>query len=96
MADKVKLEVECPPCGGTGIYHSYAEPEGVGVVCRDCRGEGKTTIEYTPFTGRKPAVGIETVYATSRIFTNIGPVGESVSYEAFLAGERPPYPESDN
>lgn len=96
MTDKVKLEVECRPCGGTGVYRGYAEPKGVGVVCRDCLGEGRTTIEYTPFTGRKPAVGIEKVYATSRIFSNIGPVGEFVSYEAFLAGERPRYPQSDD
>jgi hypothetical protein len=28
-----KLQVQCGACGGTGVYHGFAEPKGIGVVC---------------------------------------------------------------
>ncbi len=85
------VATECKPCGGTGIYHGFAEPAGVGVVCIKCSGTGRVDIEYTPFTGRKQAKHTHTVRLSkgSLVATGIGPTGSEVTYEEFLAGRLP-------
>ena len=87
----VEVEVECGACGATGIYHGFAEPEGVGVVCSRCKGKGKIKISYTPFTGRKIRSDIKKVRLSKGSFigTGIGPVGEEISYEEFFNGKMP-------
>jgi len=85
------IDVECGPCKGTGIYKNFAEPDGVGVVCLNCNGSGKTKLTYRPFTVRKIRDDIKTVRlsAGSFIVTGIGPKGRSVSYKDFLSGKMP-------
>jgi hypothetical protein len=90
--DKVKQSVkaECGACGGTGIYHGFAEPKGVGVVCLQCDGTGCAVIEYTPFTSRKRRNDITTVQRSRGAFImNCGPGGNSVTYSDFLNGKMP-------
>ena len=91
QGQKATVEAECSSCSGTGVYRGFAEPKGVGVVCLNCDGEGKRTIEYKLFTGRKRCDGVQEVRrsAGSFIATGVGPAGESVTYEEFLAGTMP-------
>jgi len=58
---------ECKSCRGTGIYKGFAEGEGVGVVCCDCRGSGKEIIvdNYTEFTGKKQRRDIDIVFQSN-------------------------------
>jgi endogenous inhibitor of DNA gyrase (YacG/DUF329 family) len=86
-----EIKVECPSCGGTGVYHGFAEPEGVAVVCLTCGGTGETIFRYKPFTGRKRRKGIHTVQLSrgSFILTGVGPCGTPVSYKEFLSGKMP-------
>ena len=56
---------ECSKCFGTGLYQGMGEREGVAVVCHQCLGTGSFTIEWEPFTGRKPMPGIERVFETN-------------------------------
>lgn len=91
MSEIVTIEVECNACGGTGIYHGFAEPEGIGVVCLACNGTGKVKLKYKPFTGRKMRKGIKTVQRSKGGFiaTGIGPIGKSITYDEFLKGKMP-------
>lgn len=87
----VTVEAECSACRGTGVYHGFAEPDGVGVVCLTCKGTGAMKLHYSPFTGRKTRKDIKTVRLSSGTFiaTGIGPCVGSVTYEEFLAGKMP-------
>lgn len=87
----MRVEAECTSCSGTGIYHGFAEPKGVGVVCLTCDGTGRREIEYVPFTGLKKRNDIQTVQRSrgSLIFAGVGPTGNAVSYDEFLNGKRP-------
>jgi hypothetical protein len=87
----VTIEVQCESCHGTGIYHGFAEPEGVGVVCLNCKGTGRRNLTYTPFTGRKVRTDINTVQLSrgSFIAIGVGPAGRSITYEEFLNGKMP-------
>ncbi len=89
--NQVTVKVECSTCGGTGIYHGFAEPEGVGVVCLTCVGTGEAELKYTPFTGRKECMNIHTIRQSrgTHIATGVGPTGASVTYKEFLAGKLP-------
>ena len=66
--NKMKVEVECPHCGATGLYVGFAEQDGAAVECMFCKGSGKLSVpneeanSYTSFTGRKALVGVERVY----------------------------------
>ena len=86
-----ELKVQCASCGGTGLYHGFAEPFGVAVVCLNCQGTGQSIIKYTQFTGRKVHKGIHTVRRSKGSFlaTGVGPTGNSISYDEFLAGKMP-------
>jgi len=81
----------CPSCDGTGIYRGFAEPPGVGVVCLTCNGKGSKEIRYEPFAGLRRREDVREVRRSAGSFlaTGVGPTGGSVSYEAFLRGERP-------
>ena len=85
------VKAECRSCRGTGLYRGFAEPEGVAVICLDCKGTGARDLEYTPFTQRKPRAGIRTVQrsAGALIIGRVGPTGGSISYEEFRAGKMP-------
>lgn len=85
------LTIECSSCSGTGIYRGFAEPPKVGVVCIYCAGLGCSTITYEPFTKRKKRNDVDIVRrsAGTFIFTGVGPVGSSVTYNEFLAGKLP-------
>lgn len=88
---KHTVNSECNACSGTGIYHGFAEPKGVGVVCLQCDGTGCATIEYTPFTQRKTRNDIAMVQRSRGTFLplGVGPAGNSVSYQDFLNGKMP-------
>lgn len=88
---KTTIDIECPSCGGTGLYAGFAEPKGTAVVCLTCSGTGKTQYSYTPFTHRKEKKGIHTVQRSrgSLIALGIGPTGGSVSYNDFQRGKMP-------
>lgn len=87
----VTIEIQCLDCQGTGIYHGFAEPVGVGVICLECNGKGGVKISYTPFTGRIIRDDIHTVYRSRGNFipTGIGPIGNSIAYQDFLKGKKP-------
>lgn len=51
----------CGPCAGTGLYHGFAEPRGVAVVCSYCVGRGWFIHGYQEFTARKQKRGIKAV-----------------------------------
>lgn len=85
------IKIECTSCSGTGIYRGFAEPQGVGVVCHSCNGTGAQDFKYAPFNGRAKRNDIQTVQRSrgTLIVTGVGPVGRSISYGQFLAGEMP-------
>lgn len=59
-----KQEAKCDSCEGTGIYMGYAEHDGAGVVCANCKGKGKITmkVEWEKFEGKSYRSGVERVY----------------------------------
>lgn len=76
---------------GSGLYRGFAEPEGVAVVCLNCKGSGCVEFSFTPFTRRKGKRGIQTVCqsAGSFVATGIGPTGRFVTYQEFQQGKMP-------
>jgi hypothetical protein len=82
---------QCEACNGTGIYHGFAEPKGVGVVCLGCKGTGGVKLEYVPWTHRKLRRDIKTVRCSRGTFivTGVGPIGGTVTYQQFLDGKMP-------
>ena len=89
--ENMTVQTQCKSCGGTGIYHGFAEPHGVGVVCLNCGGTGCYQLEYTPFEGRKHRYDISTVQRSrgSLLVTGVGPAGNAITYNDFLAGRMP-------
>ena len=83
-------EVQCPTCEGTGIYRGIAEPDGVGKVCRDCKGTAKQIRKFVPFTGRIVRNDVTHVVAADEgvLHTPYTEQG-SISYEDFLKGKLP-------
>lgn len=88
--DKI-IQIECTRCDGTGLYCGFAEPKGVAVVCLSCKGTGCEEYHYTPFTGRKPRRGVQTVQLSRGTFigTGVGPGGKAVTYAEFCEGKMP-------
>lgn len=79
---------QCDDCTGTGVYSGMCEGKGHAVVCLGCDGSGKAAFQYTPFTKRRRARGINTV-SRSRgrsLILGVGSVGERVTYREFLKG----------
>ena len=60
---RTEVLIECRSCRATGVYRGFAERDGAAVVCRICKGDGAESIAFTPFTGRRTADGVETVFA---------------------------------
>jgi hypothetical protein len=58
----IVVECECSRCDGTGLYQGMCEKDGAAVVCHYCAGSGKSSIQYTPFTGRKESKNINRVF----------------------------------
>lgn len=102
---KIKLDIECQSCRGTGVYVGIAEKDGAAVVCYTCKGTGceKYSFTYEPFKGRKERKGVSRVYKNTYGFC-IAPkvltlqIGgdvqidfskEGVSYQEFLKGKMP-------
>lgn len=86
-----QVESICHSCDGSGVYRGYAEPSGIGVICRNCKGEGKYVIEYVAFKGRRRRNDINEIFwsAGTSIDEGIGPTGKSVTYEEFFNGKKP-------
>ena len=63
---KIEMEIECPSCGGTGLYQGMGEGKGTAVICHSCEGSGSYmySYSYNDFTGRKIKEGIQRVYLT--------------------------------
>lgn len=103
MKKKIKMDIECQSCDGTGVYVGMGEREGASVICRICEGTGKENFvfEYNDFKGRKKRKGIKRVYlsgmgyciAPKKIkFEKQGEIDltkEGVSYKEFLLGQKP-------
>jgi hypothetical protein len=84
------IRIECASCDASGIYHGFAEPKGVGVICQSCGG-GAQDFHYAPFVKLARRNDIQTVRHSrgSLVATGVGPTGSSISYEEFLRGGRP-------
>lgn len=63
----IEFDQQCKDCNGTGIYIGLAERDGVGVVCRRCKGIGhhKVSIEYDDFEGLTPRANIKRIVRTN-------------------------------
>ena len=44
----MNLSIECPTCGGTGLYRGFMEAPGEYVVCVNCTGTGEKTLFLKP------------------------------------------------
>jgi hypothetical protein len=101
MSKEITIEIECPSCSGTGIYMGMGEKEGASILCHTCKGTGKSTYTYNPFTGRKIHDRASRVYLRGygycistgiTQFKGVGPIDmskEGVSYQEFLDGKMP-------
>jgi hypothetical protein len=66
MSKTITVEIECPDCGGTGLYIGFAEGDGTAVVCSRCNGSGKKTLNYKPFVKRNsPPKKVMKVFKTN-------------------------------
>lgn len=79
------MKIECGACGGTGLYHGFAEPPGVYVVCTRCNGSAVGT-GNKEYTGRKHQDGVVKVCVnpTGAFFTAPRPDSSGISYQEFL------------
>jgi hypothetical protein len=84
-----KIEIQCPDCGGTGLYRGTFEPKGFAVVCRECNGTAKKVIEYTPFSGRMTRYDVKIVCWSKGMTTEARKASEGIPYKDFLAGKLP-------
>lgn len=90
MTEKnIQIEVQCPSCEGTGLYKGFAEGEGCAVVCSVCKGTGKSSYFYHPFTGRKGRKGIKRVFRSSCGYGSTAKGEGGCTYEEWKAGQRP-------
>ena len=90
MSERITVNAECNLCRATGVYKGYAEPDGIGVVCKACGGTGRVERSYVPFTHRKLRASVHTVANTRPPeFPGMMPKTTSVTYSEFLAGKMP-------
>lgn len=61
---KVFKKVNCPSCGGSGIFQGMAERETGAVPCNKCDGKGwiDIKINYTPFKKKVIRKGVKRIY----------------------------------
>ena len=98
MSDGIRIE--CGPCGATGIYvdTTFEKPEGVGLLCRECRGKGYKDVTYAAgsvklFTQRKVCHGIWMVWPSMSVWTANNDYSRySISYQDFMGGQMPATP----
>jgi hypothetical protein len=86
------VEAVCLSCGGTGLYHGFAEPPDTAVVCINCGGTGCHKISYTPFVARKRRApdGVKYVQQSRGSFIlSCGPVGTRITVREFYDGKLP-------
>jgi DnaJ-class molecular chaperone len=53
--------IECPSCGGTGLYKGFMERPDEAVICVNCHGTGAKELSGKPFTGRKRKPGVSKI-----------------------------------
>lgn len=68
------VQVQCPACLGTGLFHGYAQLPGVYVVCVKCL--GKAYLKMIPFESL--------VIVESPVRTVQFPDGREITYVQFL------------
>lgn len=51
MEKELSVDILCPSCGGTGLYHGPLEKENEWVTCKTCDGTGcyHLILFYIPF-----------------------------------------------
>ena len=64
----MQINIECKSCGATGIYHGFAEGDGVGVICNICKGTGGVLFNYNSFRSKKLRKDIEIVFKTATLY----------------------------
>lgn len=69
----MKVKVECPACGGDGLYHGYSENYGEFVPCDKCKGLGFKEMEKFEVLKTPPAT-----------FKYVTIDGKAMSYQQFL------------
>lgn len=97
-----RCKIECPDCGGTGLYVGLAERDGSAVICHTCKGTGcyEKTFNYSLFTKKKVRKDVKRVYKSSfgyiHTVEDIKVEGElqefskaGVDYESWLTGAAP-------
>lgn len=96
--DVTEVRIECPECQGTGLYSGPRKIRKIGIICKECGGEGWKTLEFKPFAGKKPRRGIDNVYSYSSKFVPFFQEGLTggVPYRAFLKGKIPNEPDGEN
>ena len=91
---KIRIEVQCPDCSGTGLRQGPWEPQGVAAICDGCNGSGEKVLEYASFTGRKPRTDVRIVYWHSDYILGEGMLSrceaKGISYSDWLMGKLPP------
>lgn len=91
MPDFLKLETDCRPCQGSGVFRGQSEPKGFSVVCTQCGGSGKDVIEYLPFTGRKMREDTLVVgWSRGSLPAHHRTMDEGIPYADFMNGKFPP------
>lgn len=96
-----EIEIQCPSCGGYGVYQGMSERDTCAVECHSCKGTGKTIYRYEEFTGRKIKADITRIFGNScgyvhsanDVTTDEGKLIQfskgGCSYEEWLNGEIP-------
>jgi hypothetical protein len=88
--EKATVKAVCTDCGGTGLYEGMCKREGYPVVCLRCKGSGCQIITYQPFVERRILKNVKGVTLSKGRFIfsgDAGAIGETVSYQDFLAGK---------
>lgn len=81
--DKKSIVIECTACGGTGLYRGFMEGKDEAVICARCDGEGKQTLQYSEFTGRKKKAGVNKIRGGSGTILDNPGKSAWMSYEQF-------------
>ena len=77
------VDAECGACKGTGLYQGFMERADEAVICVNCRGSCKVTINFNPFTGRKKRKGVEKIRGGTGLIIDQPTKGSWMSYADF-------------